>query len=317
MKKTGFIALLLAFAMMAASCSENSSSDTGSAAPIFTSSSEADSSSQSETTTTTTKKTTTTTTTTKETTTTEASYDPEMTGDVTTKKTAKASVTADKTPPAAVVGKDLKSYISSLHATVDLSDRIIGSEEPRTTFQQSIMTPGKHCIVSNMKTKELCDPFNDLLPNEAKAKIAAVKPDAQVFMLTQTFEYNKTSSTGGANKTNKTGADGALFGVAFNCANAQEAQKIYSMIMTDDIKRDASNSEYHTEFASNYAIIKAPDYSVGMCFYVVGNNVFAFADYDISETVQYATDKNFKKLDYSAEMNKICKAIGAPKMPDF
>ena len=215
MKKTGFIALLLAFAMMAASCSENSSSDTGSAAPIFTSSSEADSSSQSETTTTT-KKTTTTTTTTKETTTTEASYDPEMTGDVTTKKTAKTSVTADKTPPAAVVGKDLKSYISSLHATVDLSDRIIGSEEPRTTFQQSIMTPGKHCIVSNMKTKELCDPFNDLLPNEAKAKIAAVKPDAQVFMLTQTFEYNKTPSAGGATKTNRTGADGALFGVAFN-----------------------------------------------------------------------------------------------------
>ena len=313
MKKTGFIALLLAFAMMAASCSENSSSDTGSAAPIFTSSSEADSSSQSETTTTT-KKTTTTTTTTKETTTTEASYDPEMTGDVTTKKTAKTSVTADKTPPAAIVGKDLKAYISSLHATVDLSDRIIGSEEPRTTFQQPLMTPGKHCIVSNMKTKELCDPFSDLLPNEAKAKIAAVKPDAQVFMLTQTFEYNKAPSAGGANKT---GADGALFGVAFNCANAQEAQKIYSMIMTDDIKKDASNSEYHTEFASNYAIIKAPDYGVGMCFYVIGNNVFAFADYDISETVQYATDKNFKKLDYSAEMNKICKAIGAPKMPDF
>lgn len=318
MKKQRLAVLLTALAMCLsmAACSESSSSDAQSdteSSSLVNSETQTESSESekdTETTTTTSETETTTTTTTSATT-------SETTTTQQTTTSAQQSTSVSRTEPVPTVGTDLKKIVSGLYTVTDLSQKVAAAEDPEDVFSDTASAPGAYALFSEMKTAQLIDPFDELLSDEKR--IASAKADAQVFIILNEFEYKEEST--GINTETDLSADGAMFAVGFNCADENEAKELFKLVVTDDMKNQIStdNDSPKYAFGDDYAIGKnARDGdSYCFCYYRIGNNVYALAYYDFDITKEAVpVDPNYKKpLNYAAELDKLCKAIGAAKLP--
>lgn len=314
MKK--LVAFILAVACVTAcfaACSESSSSDIGSSSANDSSlsssgldSSVIDDSSESQTTTTTTSETTTTTTS-------EATTTTTTTASETT--TSSQSVTTKNTAPAPVpVGSDLKTVATTVFNAKEIK---CGSKPKSDFIKASDNGPGVYSMYADIKTADLFDPFDDLYLNSSQKALEAAKADVQVFFHGTGVELEQTKENGEVKKTKST--DGYIFAMNFNCKDEAEAKKVYSLVMTEEMKKnvltDADKPVY--EFGADYAMAYVTENGLTtmMCYYRIGNNVFAAGMYDVMD-FRGAKPLNYtKQLDYWNELDKLCKAFGAAKLP--
>ena len=297
------IAAVIALAMMIAmtACSEESlgGGDVSSAAD---SSSVSDSSSEKETTTTTTSASTTTTTTTSAT-----------SSETQTKSSSNTDTKTETTPaPApAAVGVSL----------ITVAEKQFGAKvltytgDPQKAFASSASADaGCFRLCGDVKTSKLFDPFDDIIDDVKH--VAAVKADSQVFVEFQSFEY-EAEGTGRRDST----IDGYVTAVNFNCKDEAEAKKLFPLVFTNEMKSQliTDNDVKKTYFGADCAIATIRDETglneMTYAYYRVGNNVLgtcmcSFGDFDGAKPINYT-----KKIDYKADLDKLCKAFGVQVLP--
>ena len=292
MKKLIAAALALTMILSMAACSEKTDSSSD-ASSVTESSSAPDSSSTTETTTTTTSATTTTTQT--------SSESPE--------KTEKETTTTPNTePPQPSVGIDLKTVAVKNFA----AQEITYSGDPQKAFAQTAAEPaGTFSIFADVKTNQLFDPFDDLIEDERH--IATVKADSQVFIEFQSFEYDYDGER-------DTTIDGYIDAVCFNCKDEAEAKKVFALVFTQDMKNEITTDKDVTkyDFGTDHAIAHyvAEEGNMTMAYYRIGNNVIAAEQCTFDLVSEGITPLNYtKKFNYGADLDKLCKAFGAAKLP--
>ncbi len=292
MKKLIAAALALTMILSMAACSEKTDSSSD-ASSVTESSSAPDSSSTTETTTTTTSATTTTTQ--------ASSESPE--------KTEKETTTTPNTePPQPSVGIDLKTVAVKNFA----AQEITYSGDPQKAFAQTAAEPaGTFSIFADVKTNQLFDPFDDLIEDERH--IATVKADSQVFIEFQSFEYEDEGHR-------DTTIDGYVEAVCFNCKDEEEAKKLFSLVFSDSMKNEMTMDKDVKKYdiGTDHAISCMGDDEAEMhiAYYRVGNNVIAAAQCTFDLAAARVTPLNYtKKYDYKQDLDKLCKAFGAAKLP--
>lgn len=313
MKK--FLAMVLAMAMVLsmAACAESSGggndstrTDSSSSADLSdTSESSSQSSSEAQTTTTATTSAT-------ATEDTGSSSDPETTGTQTSSSSGvDTTTTRDNTPPPAPVGIDLKAVSKSVMGAKELK---ITANAEKTFSEACDKGAGEYSLVADLKTAELFDPFDDLYLSSNQKALEAAKPDVQAFIYANVYDvvYEDGPSTDG---------DGMIYALGFNCKDEAEAKKVYSLVLTEEMKEnaktDADKPAY--DFGTDHGIVKLSDSgeNITMCYYRIGNNVLAAAKMTVDEAeFKKLQPKNYtKQADYDAKLDNICKAFGAAKLP--
>ena len=301
MKRIIAAVLSLVMAISMAACSESAMSGVDSSAAdsssVADSSSSADSSSGTETTTTTMTTTTTTTTTTGETTSSTAA------------KGRDTTTTKDTAPPPASVGLDLNTVAKQTFG----AKQVTYTGDPQKAFASSASADaGTFQLYADVKTSELFDPFDDIVDDQKH--VAAVKADSQVFIEFQSFEYEydgRKDST----------IDGYVTAVNFNCKDEAEAKKLFPLVFTNEMKSQLITDKdvKKTYFGDDCAIAVMIDESglneLIYAYYRIGNNVIGTAmcsigDFEGAKPINYT-----KKFDYKADLDKLCKAFGAQKLP--
>ena len=108
----------------------------------------------------------------------------------------------------------------------------------------------------------------------------------------------------------------------FNCKDEAEAKNVYSKVFTNDMKtqlimdNDITQSYFGTDCA--VAVYKDTESSTELtyAYYRVGNNVLAVSQCTFDLASEGVKPINYKKqFDYKAELDKLCKAFGAAKLP--
>jgi hypothetical protein len=212
------------------------------------------------------------------------------------------------------VGIDLVTVTKSLFKAQEL--KITG--DPDDAFMDATdKGPGLYSLCAKVKTSELFDPYDDLFLSSEKKALEAANPDAQLFFYGPAIEVEHKTSSGKVQKSKST--DGYIFAMNFNCKDEAQAKKVYSHLFTEDMKKTAmSDSDKPAyDFGTDHAIATVAENRLvmTMCYYRLGNNVLAAGMYKVTG---FGTGKpiNYtKKADYSADLDKLCKAFGAKKLP--
>lgn len=218
------------------------------------------------------------------------------------------TVATGTTPPPAAVGIDLKTIAKQIFGAQELTY----SGDPEDAFEETADGPaGVYKLYADIKTNKLFDPFDDILDDEGR--IAAVKADSQVFVEFNSFEFD---NDGDIDST----VDGFLAVTAFNCKDEAQAKQVYSLVFTQDLKDTIAKDNDVTakEITNDYAIGVYDEHGDTMivAYYRVGNNVLAAQIYDMQSEVKELKPAGYtKKLDYRAELDKLCKAYGVSKLP--
>lgn len=311
MKKIlSFILAVVCVAGCFTACTESSSTDINGSSVSESSSSDASSESSSADS----SDTQTTTTTTSETTTSETTTTTTTASEPQTTTTTSSADTKAPAPVPVPVNTDLKTVATTLFKAQTLSY----TESPGKAFDKATEKgPGVYSLFADIKTKEMFDPFDDLYLSSSQKALEAAKADAQVFFYGTDVRVEYTDSDG--NKKEEESTDGYIFAINFKCKDEAEAKKVYSIVFTEEMKNHALNDADKPafDFGTDHAIATSYDdgLKVTMSYYRLGNNVLAAGMYEVTDFKKYKPVNYKKMINYTADLDKLCSAFGAAKLP--
>ena len=199
---------------------------------------------------------------------------------------------------------ELINTVKQLYSAQDIT----GSDAPHK-FNELSNKAGIINVTMAFKTKDLFDPFDDLL-DAVPSDIEGYSESAEVFCLSQIVDVQ---SDHGADYTDN---DGQLFVICLHCNNAASAALAYKEVVSDNIRNDLKEMQecvssikiYDDDSTNLIASISGESVGVyikGSDLYMIGSDVRrGFTDDEV------VGGKYTAVYNYAKEADKICKALG-------